>query len=33
MRTDERLNDLPMRVEVLNREEIEEKMPMTPGSI
>lgn len=32
-RTDERLQDLPTRVEVLGREEIEEKMMMTPGDI
>jgi iron complex outermembrane receptor protein len=32
-RTDKRLEDLPMRVEVLDREEIEEKMLMTPGDI
>ena len=32
-RTDSRLEDLPMRVEVLEREEIEEKMLMTPGDI
>jgi iron complex outermembrane receptor protein len=32
-RTDKRLEDQPMRVEVLNREEIEEKMLMTPGDI
>lgn len=32
-RTDRRLEDLPMRVEVLGREEIEEKMLMTPGDI
>jgi outer membrane receptor for ferrienterochelin and colicins len=32
-RTDQRLEDLPMRVEVLGREEIEEKMLMTPGDI
>ncbi len=32
-RTDRRLEDQPMRVEVLNREEIEEKMLMTPGDI
>ncbi|MGE0703424.1 MAG: TonB-dependent receptor plug domain-containing protein, partial [Vicinamibacterales bacterium] len=32
-RTDARLEDLPMRVEVLPREEIEEKMMMTPGDI
>ena len=32
-RTDKRLEDLPMRVEVLRREEIEEKMLMTPGDI
>jgi iron complex outermembrane receptor protein len=32
-RTDARLEDLPMRVEVLAREEIEEKMLMTPGDI
>jgi outer membrane receptor for ferrienterochelin and colicins len=32
-RTDKRIEDQPMRVEVLNREEIEEKMLMTPGDI
>ncbi|HVL68167.1 MAG TPA: TonB-dependent receptor [Vicinamibacterales bacterium] len=32
-RTDRRLEDQPMRVEVLVREEIEEKMLMTPGDI
>lgn len=32
-RTGARLNDLPTRVEVLNREEIEEKLLMTPGDI
>jgi iron complex outermembrane receptor protein len=32
-RTDTRLEDLPMRVEVLDREEIEEKLLMTPGDI
>ncbi len=32
-RTDKRLEDEPMRVEVLSREEIEEKMLMTPGDI
>lgn len=32
-RTDRRLEDQPMRVEVLAREEIEEKMLMTPGDI
>lgn len=32
-RTDRRLQDLPTRVEVLAREEIEEKMLMTPGDI
>jgi iron complex outermembrane receptor protein len=32
-RTDARLQDLPTRVEVLAREEIEEKMMMTPGDI
>ncbi len=32
-RTDRRLEDQPMRVEALNREEIEEKMLMTPGDI
>jgi iron complex outermembrane receptor protein len=32
-RTDRRIEDLPMRVEVLAREEIEEKMLMTPGDI
>jgi outer membrane receptor for ferrienterochelin and colicins len=32
-RTDARLQDLPTRVEVLDREEIEEKMMMTPGDI
>jgi iron complex outermembrane receptor protein len=32
-RTDKRLEDQPLRVEVLVREEIEEKMLMTPGDI
>jgi len=32
-RTDKRLEDQPMRVEVLDREEVEEKMLMTPGDI
>jgi iron complex outermembrane receptor protein len=32
-RTDRRLEDQPVRVEVLNREEIEEKLLMTPGDI
>ena len=32
-RTDRRLEDQPLRVEVLGREEIEEKMLMTPGDI
>ena len=32
-RTDQRLGDQPLRVEVLGREEIEEKMLMTPGDI
>jgi len=32
-RTDKRLEDQPMRVEVLDREEIEEKLLMTPGDI
>ena len=32
-RTGRRIEDQPMRVEVLNREEIEEKMLMTPGDI
>jgi outer membrane receptor for ferrienterochelin and colicins len=32
-RTDARLEDSPMRVEVLSRDEIEEKMLMTPGDI
>jgi iron complex outermembrane receptor protein len=32
-RTNKRIEDQPMRVEVLNREEIEEKMLMTPGDI
>lgn len=32
-RTDKRLEDQPMRVEVLAREEIEEKMLMTPGDM
>jgi iron complex outermembrane receptor protein len=32
-RTEKRLEDQPMRVEVLEREEIEEKMLMTPGDI
>ncbi len=32
-RTGGRIDDIPTRVEVLNREEIEEKMLMTPGDI
>jgi outer membrane receptor for ferrienterochelin and colicins len=32
-RTDKRIEDQPMRVEVLGREEIEEKQLMTPGDI
>jgi outer membrane receptor for ferrienterochelin and colicins len=32
-RTDRRIDDQPLRVEVLQREEIEEKMLMTPGDI
>jgi outer membrane receptor for ferrienterochelin and colicins len=32
-RSDKRLEDQPMRVEVLHREEVEEKMLMTPGDI
>jgi iron complex outermembrane receptor protein len=32
-RTDKRLDDQPMRVEVLGAEEIEEKRLMTPGDI
>ena len=32
-RTDTRIQDLPTRVEVLSRDEIEEKMLMTPGDI
>ncbi len=32
-RSDRRLEDLPVRVEVVDREEIEEKALMTPGSI
>lgn len=32
-RTDRRIEDQPVRVEVLNREELEEKMLMTPGDI
>jgi iron complex outermembrane receptor protein len=32
-RTDKRLEDQPMRVEILARDEIEEKMLMTPGDI
>jgi outer membrane receptor for ferrienterochelin and colicins len=32
-RTDTRLEDQPMRVEVLDRDEIEEKLLMTPGDI
>ena len=32
-RTDKRLEDQPMRVEVLDRDEIEEKQLMTPGDI
>ncbi len=33
MRSDKRIQDEPLRVEVLGREEIEEKMLMTPGDI
>ena len=32
-RSNRRIEDQPLRVEVLNREEIEEKMLMTPGDI
>src|SRR5687768_15169622 len=32
-RTDRRLQDEPLRVEVIDREEIEEKALMTPGSV
>ncbi len=32
-RTDKRIEDQPMRVEVLDRDEIEEKLMMTPGDI
>jgi outer membrane receptor for ferrienterochelin and colicins len=32
-RTDRRIEDQPMRVELLDREEVEEKMMMTPGDI
>jgi iron complex outermembrane receptor protein len=32
-RTDKRIDDQPMRVEVIDREEIEEKLMMTPGDI
>jgi iron complex outermembrane receptor protein len=32
-RTDKRLEDVPMRVEVLNADEIQEKVMMTPGDI
>jgi outer membrane receptor for ferrienterochelin and colicins len=32
-RTERRIEDLPLRVEVLGREEVEEKMLMTPGDI
>ena len=32
-RNERRIEDQPMRVEVLNREEVEEKMLMTPGDI
>ena len=32
-RTDTRLQDQPVRVEVIDREEIEEKALMTPGSV
>jgi iron complex outermembrane receptor protein len=32
-RTDTRLQDQPLRVEILDREEIEEKLMMTPGDI
>ena len=32
-RTDARIQDSPLRVEVLQREEVEEKMLMTPGDI
>jgi iron complex outermembrane receptor protein len=32
-RTDRRIEDVPLRVEVLEREEVEEKMLMTPGDV
>jgi outer membrane receptor for ferrienterochelin and colicins len=32
-RTDQRIEDLPMRVEVLSQEEVDEKVTMTPGDI
>lgn len=32
-RTDRRIEDVPLRVEVLSRDEVEEKMLMTPGDI
>ena len=32
-RTDRRLQDEPLRIEVIDREEIEEKALMTPGSV
>jgi outer membrane receptor for ferrienterochelin and colicins len=32
-RTDQRIEDLPMRVEVLGQEEVDEKVTMTPGDI
>lgn len=33
MRSEQRIEDVPVRVEVLGREEVEEKMLMTPGDI
>ena len=32
-RTDRRIEDVPMRIEVIGREEVEEKLLMTPGDI
>ena len=32
-RTDQRIEDLPMRVEMLGQEEVDEKVTMTPGDI
>ena len=32
-RTDKRIEDQPMRVEVVDREEIDEKAMMTPGDV